>query len=110
MAQLQEEENAEMTNTPEWYACDDAQMLTIPTMAKGETAFIVTGDASRNKIQTMPGGGMSTVAVELPADWDALMEEKGYEPLRSFYLDHPRDRIRHGVVICRPENVVDRSR
>ncbi len=87
MAQLQEEENAEMTNTPEWYACDDAQMLTIPTMAKGETAFIVTGDASRNKIQTMPGGGMSTVAVELPADWDALMEEKGYEPLRSFYLE-----------------------
>lgn len=87
MAQLQEEENAEMTNTPEWYACDDAQMLTIPTMAKGETAFIVTGDASRNKIQTMPGGGMSTVAVELPADWDALMEEKGYEPLSSFYLE-----------------------
>ena len=87
MAQLQEEENAEMTNTPEWYACDDAQMLTIPTMAKGETAFIVTGDASRNKIQIMPGGGMSTVAVELPADWDALMEEKGYEPLRSFYLE-----------------------
>lgn len=87
MAQLQEEENAEMTNTPEWYACDDAQMLTIPTMAKGETAFIVTGDASRNKIQTMPGGGMSTVAVELPVDWDALMEEKGYEPLRSFYLE-----------------------
>lgn len=87
MAQLQEEENAEMTNTPEWYACDDAQMLTIPTMAKGETAFIVTGDASRNKIQTMPGGGMSTVAVELPADWDVLMEEKGYEPLRSFYLE-----------------------
>ena len=30
---------------------------------------------------------MSTVAVELPADWDALMEELGYEPLRSFYLE-----------------------
>ena len=30
---------------------------------------------------------MSTVAVELPAAWDGLMEEKGYEPLRSFYLE-----------------------
>lgn len=87
MARLQEEENAEMTIAPEWYACDDPQMLTIPTMAKGETAFIITGDASRNKIQTMPGGGTSTVAVELPEDWDALMQEKGYEPLRTFYLE-----------------------
>ncbi len=87
MAQLQEEEDAAMTPTPEWYACDDAQMMTIPTMQKGQTAFLITGDASRNKIQTMPGGGMSTVEVELPAAWDELMAEKGYEPLRSFYLE-----------------------
>lgn len=87
MDQLQDEENAEMTPTPEWYASDVAQMLTIPTMVKGETAFLVTGDASRNKIQTMPGGAMSTAVVELPAAWDELMEEKGYEPLRSFYLE-----------------------
>ncbi len=91
MVQLQEEEDAEMTNTPEWYASDAAQMLTIPTMVKGETAFLITGDASRNKIQTLPGGAMSTVAVELPADWDQLMEEKGYEPLRSFYLEPIND-------------------
>lgn len=91
MAQLQEEEDAQMTATPEWYASDAAQMLTIPTMVKGETAFLTTGDASRNKIQTLPGGGMSTVAVELPAAWDELMEEKGYEPLRSFYLEPIND-------------------
>jgi hypothetical protein len=91
MAQLQEEENAEMTDTPEWYACNDAQMLTIPTMVKGETAFLITGDPSRNKIQTLPGGGMSTVAIELPEAWDDLMAEKGYEPLRSFYLEPIND-------------------
>ncbi len=76
-----------MTPTPEWYASDEAQMMTIPTMQKGQTAFLITGDASRNKIQTMPGGGMSTAEVELPANWDELMEEKGYEPLRSFHLE-----------------------
>ena len=91
MAQLQDEEEAEMTITPEWYANDASQMMTIPTMQKGETAFIITGDASRNKIQTMPGGGMSTVAVELPANWDSLMEDKGYEPLRTFYLEPIND-------------------
>ena len=87
MEELTDEENAEMTPTPEWYATDAAQMMTIPTMVKGETAFLVTGDPSRNKIQTMPGGAMSTAAVELPAAWGALMEEKGYEPLQSFYLE-----------------------
>ena len=34
---------------------------------------------------------MSTVAVELPEDWDALMEEKGYEPLRTFFLEPIND-------------------
>lgn len=91
MARLQDEENAELTSTPEWYDNDAPFMLTIPTMVKGETAFIITGDPSRNKIQTMPGGGMSTVAVELPAEWDELMQEKGYEPLRSFYLEPIND-------------------
>ncbi|MBR2084680.1 MAG: hypothetical protein IJ879_08785, partial [Muribaculaceae bacterium] len=91
MSRLQSEENAEMTPTPEWYASDEPQMLTIPTMVKGETAFLVTGDPSRNKIQTMPGGAMSTVAIELPDDWDSLMEEKGYEPLRTFYLEPIND-------------------
>lgn len=88
---LESEENAELTSTPEWYATDAEQMMTIPTMVKGETAFIITGDPSRNKIQTLPGGAMSTVAVELPETWDDLMAEKGYEPLRSFYLEPLND-------------------
>ena len=91
MDRLEIEEQAEMTPTPEWYACDAEEMLTIPTMEKGATAFIVTGDPSRNKIQTMPGGGRSTVAIELPAAWNDLMAEKGYEPLRSFYLEPIND-------------------
>ena len=88
---LESEENAELTPTPEWYANNVEEMLTISTMLKGETAFVITGDPSRNKIQTMPGGAMSTSAIELPADWDSLMEEKGYEPLRTFYLEPIND-------------------
>lgn len=83
---LEREEDAAATPMPEWYASDDQDIVTIPTMRKGETAFLVTGDASRNKIQTMPGGGLATVAVELPPDWDALMVQKGYPSLAQVAL------------------------
>lgn len=50
------------------------------------TAFLITGDAARNKVQTMPGGGSATVKIELPRNWDQLMEELGYEALKGFYI------------------------
>lgn len=74
------------TPTPIWYDTKEETMITVPTMEKGTTAFLITGDASRNKIQTMPGGGFSTVSIELPQQWDTLMEEKGYPALSEMYL------------------------
>ena len=50
-------------------------------MKKVMTAFLITGDAARNKVQTMPGGGYATIKIELPENWDSLMTELGYEPL-----------------------------
>ena len=73
-----------MTPTPQWYDSPETELLTIPTMKKGMTAFIITGDAARNKVQTMPGGGYATIKIELPDNWDSLMAELGYEPLRSY--------------------------
>ena len=32
----------------------------------------------------MPGGGYSTVKIELPKNWDALMAERGYRLLSEF--------------------------
>ena len=55
-------------------------------MRRGMTAFIITGDSARNKVQTMPGGGYATVQIELPKDWDALMEALGYKSLKEFRL------------------------
>ena len=80
-------EGGEMTPAPEWYDTPETTMLTVPTMEKGSTAFLITGDASRNKIQTMPGGGFSTVKIELPEKWDELMEDLGYKPLSTFKLE-----------------------
>ncbi len=79
-------EGATTTPTPVWYDTPETQMITIPTMKENMTAFLVTGDSSRNKVQTMPGGGFETVAIELPRDWDKLMQDKGYRPISEFYI------------------------
>ena len=79
-------EGASMTPTPVWYDTPETEMMTIPTMREGMTAFLITGDESRNKVQTMPGGGFETVAIELPREWDKLMQEKGYRPISEFYI------------------------
>jgi hypothetical protein len=55
-------------------------------MKQGMTAYLITGDSARNKVQTMPGGGYSTIAIELPANWDELTAQLGYRPIKEFYL------------------------
>jgi len=36
----------------------------------------------------MNGGGAITVEIELPANWDKLMAELGYPPLKEFFLEY----------------------
>ncbi|MBP5561000.1 MAG: hypothetical protein J6X70_04275, partial [Muribaculaceae bacterium] len=83
---LRRTEGAELTPTPEWYDTPEDYIETIPTMKEGMTQFLITGDNSRNKLQTMPGGGYSTVRIELPHDWNTLMNKLGYKPLSEFFL------------------------
>ena len=76
-----------MTKTPPWLAWTDmSQLETVPAMASGKSAFIVTGDPSRNKSLCVPGGGFATIKIALPKAWDALMAERGYKPLAEFRL------------------------
>ena len=87
LAFIKKSEEAAETTMPVWYDSPESTMVTIPTMEKGTAAFLITGDASRNKIQTMPGGGFSTVAIELPDKWDELMKGLGYQPLEGYRLE-----------------------
>ncbi|MDE7116044.1 MAG: hypothetical protein K2O56_06435 [Muribaculaceae bacterium] len=86
---IQRTEDARLTEIPVWYAlpdgCSSDKMLTIPVMKQGMTAILLTGDSARNKVQVMPGGGYSTIRIDLPDDWDRLMAEKGYAPLSEFF-------------------------
>ena len=89
MLKKDKEEQAAMTPVPEWYKplIKEDKIETIACMNKGETALLVTGDASRNKIQTMPGGGYVTTEIRLPENWNELLAPLGYEPIENFYLD-----------------------
>ena len=79
-----EKEGAEETATPPWLAWTGRERLeTVPAMAPGKSAFIVTGDSSRNKELCLPGGGFVTIKIVLPAAWNALMAERGYAPLET---------------------------
>ena len=84
---IADREGAATTQTPPWLAWTGApKMETVPAMASGKSAFIVTGDPSRNKSLCVPGGGFATIKIALPKAWDALMAERGYKPLSDFRL------------------------
>lgn len=84
---IAEAEEAETTAMPDWLKWSGkTQAETVPVMKKGKNAIIVTGDANRNKVLTVPGGGTATIKIELPQNWDILMKNLGYKPLSSFYL------------------------
>ncbi len=110
--ELLKKENAKETAVPDWYKTMLAGKSTIPTtptMRKGETRILVTGDASRNKVQTMAGSACTTVKIELPTDWDALMNALStnpesyyyYEPIQNFYLGKTVDTSTS--IACGPE-------
>ena len=56
-------ETSQLTPPPVWHATSDSKIATIPTMKRGMTAILITGDESRNKVQIMPGGGFVSRAV-----------------------------------------------
>ena len=88
MEKIIEKEGGELTDPPPWMARQPGQekIHTVPVMKPGMTAMLVTGDADRNKVQTMPGGNSATIEIKLPANWDELMAGLGYAPLKEFFL------------------------
>lgn len=88
MLRKDKQEQVAKTSTPDWYKpfITEDEIETIACMNKGETAILVTGDANRNKIQTMPGGGFVTNEIKLPENWNELVVPLGYEPIENFYI------------------------
>ena len=93
-----EAEDAKMTDVPIWYQkmlSGTEQIMTGATMTKGNTSIIITGYSTMNTVQILPGGGFKTIKLELPDNWDQLMDELDYKPLRNFYLGKEDDEEPH---------------
>ncbi len=82
------DEGGALTDPPPWMARVPGQekIYTVPVMKPGLTPILVTGDADRNKVQTMPGGNSATLEIKLPANWEDLMVKLGYLPLKESFL------------------------
>lgn len=86
-AKIAQAEHAADSPTPLWLSwCKKNSLHTVPVMQKGKTAVLITGDAARNKTMCLPGGGMVTIRIDLPENWDALLAPLGYEPIKKAYL------------------------
>ncbi len=94
-------EDARSTASPSWMnGITYASIDTVATMTKGNTDIIVTGDASRNKTQVIPGGPSVSRAVKLSDSWDRLVTSVNFFPLETFRLQPV------GKTITPPENVL----
>jgi len=82
------EPGVEKGGLPPWYPRFPGweEIETTPSLDANKLEFLICGDPSRNKAQTMAGGRMVTKEITLPANWDTLMQKKSYRPLKSFCL------------------------
>lgn len=111
---LSGEEAPQKSGVPQWYRPlfpNTQRILTTAAMAPGETRILLVGDASRNKVQTMSGGTCATVKIELPENWDELINALTmdpdsyyyYEPLHNFCLGETGETDQTGLITCGPE-------
>lgn len=70
------------------------KIYTVTVMQAGVTAILVTGDADRNKVQTVPGENHVTIEIRLPPNWDALIADRGHRPPSEFFLEQEESRPR----------------
>ena len=85
-----EEEGARISSAPAWLnGITNPKIMTGAALKAVNTRILVTGDASRNKTQVMPGGKSVTVALELPATWDALLASLQRKELSCCLIQAP---------------------
>ncbi len=78
---------AEKGKLPPWYPRFNGweEIETTPSIGRG-IDILVCGDPSRNKVQTLAGSALSAhTEIQLPSNWDTMMGDLGYPPLKNFY-------------------------
>jgi hypothetical protein len=85
-----EAEGARTTPAPAWLSgIANPRIMTGAALKAANTRILVTGDASRNKTQVMPGGRAVTVELELSDAWDELNIALQHKPIAEYLLAAP---------------------
>jgi hypothetical protein len=85
-----EAEGARTTPAPAWLSgIANPRIMTGAALKAANTRILVTGDASRNKTQVMPGGKSVTVPLELSDAWDTLNIALQHKPIAEYLLAAP---------------------
>ena len=92
-------EDAKLTASPAWMnGITYAEIDTVATMTKGNTAILIQGDESRNKSQVMPGGVAVSKEIQLDSNWDELLASMVisivYQPLSAHYITPVDDSVK----------------
>lgn len=76
------------TPVPEWFKGVVPYDIidTTQTIEANNTGFVITGGELSSQIQIMPGGDCCTFNVNLPRNWDTLVEREGYSPIADYKL------------------------
>lgn len=84
------EEDARITTAPAWLnGITNPKIMTGASVKAENVRIVVTGDASRNKTQVMPGGKAVTVELETPDEWEALLKELQRKDAAAVRLTEP---------------------
>lgn len=59
---------------------------TTQTIEANNTGFVITGGDISSQFQIMPGGDTCSFNVNLPRNWDSLIDNSKYGPITDYYL------------------------
>lgn len=76
------------TSVPEWLrgVVPFETIDTTQTIESSNTGFVITGGSISSQIQIMPGGDACSFNVNLPRNWDTLVANEGYSPIKNYNL------------------------
>lgn len=83
-----ERDYVSQTLVPEWLkgVVPFDKIDTTQTIEEKNTGFVITGGDVSSQIQIMPGGDTCSFNVNLPRNWDNLVANEGYKPIKDYYL------------------------
>lgn len=83
-----ERDYVSQTPVPEWLrgVVPFETIDTTQTIESSNTGFVITGGDISSQVQILPGGDTCSFNVNLPRNWDTLVANERYSPIKNYNL------------------------